>query len=269
MDVDPWDGLVGEKRTFTVTPNRTGVVSYVYKVGDEAEKQLPANADGSLTFEYTPTRKGDFIVRVASLNAAGVRSGWGETEILAEAPAPEVTSNDYKYEPGGAPGQAGTFTFSSPRLPVVSYKYNFDDEPWQTTTGTQVQWTPKKPGHHYLHVRGVTADGEETDERSYLFQVKPALPTVTSPQFPDGGPVTARPGEPIEFVVTPTLPGSHEVLWSISWGQTQVAPVGEDGKARFTHTVSSSSSFYLTVSSRTPDGVVSGTVERSYFVPQQ
>ncbi|MEU3644153.1 hypothetical protein AB0E59_12325 [Lentzea sp. NPDC034063] len=269
VDTSPWSGLVGEKRTITVSPARDGVVSYVYRIGDDPEQQLPAAPDGTLTFEYTPTVKGTFDVLVASVNAAGVRSGWGESAIDAEAPAPVVTSTDYRYEPGGAPGQSGTFTFSSPRLPVVSYKYRFGDEPWQTTTGTQVQWAPKKPGYHYLHVRGVTDTGVESDDQSYVFQVKPALPTLTSPQFPDGGPVTARPNVPIEYVVTPALPGSHEVLWYIAFNTPQVVPVGADGKARFTVTMPSSGTFYLTVSSRTPEGVVSGNLERSYSVPQQ
>ncbi|GAA3642107.1 hypothetical protein C8D88_103444 [Lentzea atacamensis] len=267
METDPWDGLVGQKRTITVTPNRDGVVSYVYKIGEDPEKQLPATADGSLTFEYTPTTVGYHDVLVASLDAAGVRSGWGDSTVAAEAPAPDVTSSDYKYEPGGAPGQTGTFTFSSPRIPVVSYKYRFNDEQWQTTTGTQVQWAPKRPGYHYLYVRGVTAEGVETDERSYMFQVKPLPPTVTSPQYPDGGPISARPGQPIEFVVTPALPGSHEVLWYIAFNTPQVVPVGADGKARFTCT--SGGSFELTVSSRTPDGIVSGDVRRTCQVPQQ
>ena len=265
VDVDPWDGIVGQKRTITVEPNRDGVVSYVYKIGDDPERQLPAAADGSLTFEHTPTAKGDFEVLVASINAAGVRSGWGDSAIVAETPPPVVTSNDYKYEPAGAPGTPGTFTFSSPRIPVVSYKYRFDNEPWQDTTATQIQWAPKKPGYHYLNVRGVTSSGVETDEQSYMFQVKPLPPTVTSPQFPDGGPVTARPGQPVEFVVTPALPGSTEVLWAISFGTPTVVPVGEDGKARFTYTPAGS--FELTVSSRTPEGTVSGDVKRTYSVP--
>lgn len=267
VETDPWDGIVGQKRTITVTSDRDNVVSYVYKIGDDQEKQLPAAADGSLTFEYTPTVPGFFDVLVASVDVAGVRSGWGDSAIMADAPAPDVTSNDYRYEPGGAPGQTGTFTFSSPRLPVVSYEYMFNDEPWQSTTGTQVQWTPKKPGYHHLSVRGVTESGIRTDERYYMFQVKPAPPVVTSPQYPDGGPVSARPGQPIEFVVTPTLPGSHEVLWYISFNTPQVVPVGEDGKARFTYTPAGA--FELTVSSRTPDGVVSGEVRRTYQVPQQ
>ena len=74
---------------------------------------------------------------------------------------------------------------------------------------------------------------------------------------------------PIEFVVTPALPGSHEVLWYVAFNTPQVVPVGADGKARFTVTMPSSGTFYLTVSSRTPDGVVSGNLERSYSVPQQ
>lgn len=261
VEVDPWDGLVGEKRTVTVTPNRSGVTSYVYKVGDEPEKSLPANAGGSFTFEFTPAAKGDFVVRVASVNAAGVRSGWGEGEFLAEAPAPTITSDRQE----GTPGQVVTFTFSSPRLPVTSYRYQFFGEPVQTTTGTQVQLTPKKPGTHYLSVWGVTENGVESDEERFTLPVKSLPPTVTSPQFPDGGPVTARPGEPVEFVVTPALPGSHEVLWQISFNQPQVVPVGEDGKARFTYTPAGS--FQLTVSSRTPEGVESGGVQRTYTVP--
>jgi len=115
-------------------------------------------------------------------------------------------------------------------------------------------------------VRGVTESGLETDEQSYMFQVKPLPPTVTSPQYPDGGPIGARPGQPVEFVVTPALAGSREVLWNIAFNQPQVVPVGEDGKARFTVTLSSSGE--LTVSSRTPDGTVSGEVRRTYQVPQ-
>ncbi|WP_189252817.1 hypothetical protein [Lentzea flava] len=266
VEVSPWSGVVGQKRTITATPWRENVVSYVYKVGSGAEQQAPAAEDGSLTFEYTPTTKGRHKVLVASVNAAGIRSGWGEASLSASTPAPDVTSNDYRYEPAGAPGQAGTFTFSSPQIPVVSYRYRFDDEPWQTTTATQIQWAPRNPGHHYLYVRGVTESGLETDERSYLFQVKPLPPTVTSPQYPDGGPITARPGQPVEFVVTPALPGSHEVLWYISFNTPQVVPVGEDGKARFTYTPAGA--FEMTVSSRTPDGIVSGEVRRTYQVPQ-
>ncbi|MGW4212075.1 hypothetical protein ACWEIJ_29050 [Lentzea sp. NPDC004789] len=271
VETDPWDGVVNQKRTITVTPNRRGVVSYVYKIGDDPEKQLPAAEDGTLTFEYTPTTKGYHDVLVASVNAAGVRSGRGESTINAEAPAPAVTSAEYpEYQQGGAPGVTGTFTFSSPRLPVVSYRYRFDQGPEQTTTGTQFQWTPTKPGYYYLYVRGVTDNGIETDEQLYMFQVKPLPPVVTSPQFPDGGPVTARPNVPIEFVVTPALAGSHEVLWSIAHGNPpNVVPVGEDGKARFTYTVPGSYSFELTVSSRTPDGLESGSVTRTYFVPPQ
>lgn len=267
VETDPWDGVVNEKRTITVTPNRRGVVSYVYRIGEDPEKQLPAAQDGSLTFEYTPTTAGYVDVLVASINAAGVRSGWGDSGINAEAPAPTVTSAEYpEYRESGAPGLPGTFTFSSPLLPVVSYRYRFGNEPEQTTTGSQFQWTPKKPGYHYLYVRGVTDNGIETNERSYSFQVKPLPPTVVSPQFPEGGPPTARPGEPVEFVVTPALPGSHEVLWGIASGNpTNVAPVGEDGKARFTYTPAGS--FQLTVSSRTPDGLDSGSITRTYQVP--
>lgn len=100
-----------------------------------------------------------------------------------------------------------------------------------------------------------------------MFQVKPLPPTATSLQYRDGGPVAARPGQPVAFVVTPALPGSHEVLWSISYNPPHVVPAGEDGKARFSYPPAGASE--LTVSSRTPDGVAPGDVRRTYQVPQQ
>ncbi|WP_447003517.1 hypothetical protein ACRAKI_28175 [Saccharothrix isguenensis] len=270
VDVDVWAGLVGQKRVFTVTPNRTGVVSYVYRIGDEPEVSVPAEADGSLTFEHTPTAPGYFDVLVASVNGAGVRSGWGESALVADAPAPTVTSVEYPgYPEGGGPGVTGTFTFSSPQLPVVSYRYVFTDEAEQAIEagagGTaSVQWTPAKPGWYTLRVSGVTATGVGTEETYFSFRVKALPPMVTSPQFPDGGPSTARVGQPVEFTVTPALPGSHEVLWSAAYNQAQVLPVGPDGKVTFTYTPTGP--FYLTVSSRTPEGAVSGDVSRSYHV---
>ncbi|WP_156076934.1 hypothetical protein [Saccharothrix sp. NRRL B-16314] len=270
VDVDPWWGVVGEKRVFTVSPNRTGVVSYVYRIGGEPEVSVPAAPDGSLTFEYTPTVAGEVTVLVASVNGAGIRSGWGESGVYADAPAPTVTSAEYPgYPEGGGPGVTGTFTFSSPYLPVVSYRYAFAGGAEQAVPagdeGTaSVQWTPTNPGFHSVRVRGVTATGVETDEAYFSFRVKAFPPAVTSPQFPDGGPSTAKVGQPVEFTVTPALPGSHEVLWSIAFTPPQVVPVGPDGKATFTYTPLGS--FQLTVSSRTPGGAVSGDVTRSYYV---
>ncbi|WP_158844062.1 hypothetical protein [Saccharothrix deserti] len=64
--------------------------------------------------------------------------------------------------------------------------------------------------------------------------------------------------------MTPAVPGSHEVLWYIAGNAPQVVPVGPDGKATLTCTPLGA--FELTVSSRTPEGVVSGEVRRTYQV---
>ncbi|WNV88947.1 hypothetical protein [Umezawaea sp. Da 62-37] len=269
VDVDVWSGLVGQKRVFTVTPDRTGVVSYAYRIGEEPEVSAPAAADGTLTFEYTPVTAGWFDVRVASVNGAGFRSGWTEMSIESEAPAPTVTSAGYaEYRESGGPGVTGTFAFSSPRLPVVSYRYSFAGEAERTVTGVtaEVQWAPRAPGDFYLRVSGVTAAGVVTDEKSYNIRVGKLPPVVTSPQFPADGPSTAKAGQPIELVVTPSLPGSHEVLWAIASNPPQVAPVGPDGRAGFTFTSPWTGAFELTASSRTPDGIVSGGVTRRYDV---
>jgi hypothetical protein len=147
----------------------------------------PAAPDGSPAFEYTPTVPGEVTVLVASVNGAGIRSGWGESGVFAEAPAPTVTSAEYPgYPESGGPGVTGAFTFSSPYLPVVSYRYGFDNGAEQTVPagdeGTaSVRWTPASPGFHSLKVRGVTATGLLTDEAYFSFQVK-ALPPTVVPQ---------------------------------------------------------------------------------------
>ncbi|MEU7526389.1 hypothetical protein AB0A74_11675 [Saccharothrix sp. NPDC042600] len=264
------DRVVVQARTFRTRPG--GITAYVFQVRDGDEVTVPVGADGVAHYEYAVTAPGFHLARAASVNAAGVRSGWGEDYFDATAPAPTVTSAQY---PGGAetggPGVAGAFTFTSAGVPVAAFRYRFSGGGEQTVAagpdGTAaVRWTPRAPGHGGVQVVGVSAAGWTTESAYHGFVVKALPPTVTSPQYPDGGPATGRVGEPVEFVVTPNLPGSHEVLWSIGYGAERVAPVGADGTARFTHTPQSQGQLVVVVSSRTPDGTVSGQGSRIFYV---
>ncbi|WP_440901496.1 hypothetical protein, partial [Actinosynnema sp.] len=268
----PWSGLVGEKRVITFEPwSRDDVVSYAYRIGDGPEQFVPAGADGTATVEHTPTAKGTFAIRAVSINSAGYRSGVANSRLRAEAPAPTVTSATYPggYDNGG-PGVEGVFTLSSPQLPVVSYRYSFNGGQERTVPagpdGTAViRWAPPKPDHHSLSVVGVTASGVVTDSRSHSFRVRKLPPTVTSPQFPEGGTPTARVGEPIRFVVTPALAGSTEVLWRDRDSDPgTVVPVGPEGTAVF-DLVPTSSYFRMSFWSRKADGTLSGELLRTYW----
>ncbi|MFI9812754.1 RHS repeat domain-containing protein [Saccharothrix variisporea] len=273
--VDRYDLVVGEKVVVVAEPfyEREGVHAYVFQVGDEPEVVVPVGADGSARYEYTTTRTGFHRVRAASLNRSSVRSGWGEDYFTVTAPGPVVSSTDYPSgRESGGPGVPGTFTFApSPRLPVAEYRYEFSDgQQGKVPAGpdgrVSVRWTPKAPGFQWVRVTGVTATGVETERGSYSFPVKSSPPTLTSPQYPEGGPSTGRVGQPIEFVATPNVAGSHEVVWSARFGAEQVVPVGADGTARFTYTPTSQGNLDIAVSSRTPDGTVSGTGYRSFYV---
>ncbi|XVV06303.1 hypothetical protein ACQPW3_13305 [Actinosynnema sp. CA-248983] len=273
--VDRWNPAVGDRVVVTASPwyDRPGVVAYVFQVGDGEEVTVPVDANGEARYEHTVTAPGYHRVRAASVNAAGIRSGWGEDYFEATAPTPTVTSAEY---PGGAetggPGVEGSFTFSSPRVPVAAFRYRFSGGEEQTVAagpdGTAtVRWTPKSPGGHGVQVVGVSASGWTTDTKYHSFAVKALPPTLTSPQYPEGGPSTGKVGQPIEFVATPNVAGSHEVVWrDINSSAEQVVPVGADGTARFTHTPQFPGNLVIVLFSRTPDGTVSGTAYQGFSV---
>lgn len=266
----PWRGTVDQKRVITFQPGfRNNVVSYAYRIGDGPEQVVPAAADGTATVEHTPTVKGTTRIRAVSVNSSGVRSGVGDGRLLSEAPSPTVTSAEYPGgDDNGGPGVEGVFILSSPQLPVVSYRYSFNGGQERTVPagpdGTAViRWAPPKPDHHSLSVVGVTASGVVTDSRSHSFRVRKLPPTVTSPQFPEGGTPTARVGEPIRFVVTPALAGSTEVLWRDRDSDPgTVVPVGPDGTA-VVDLVPTSSYFRMSFWSRKADGTLSGELLRT------
>ncbi|ONI91555.1 hypothetical protein ALI22I_07960 [Saccharothrix sp. ALI-22-I] len=273
VTTDAYEPAVGDRVVVTATPwrDRPDVVAYVFQVREGAEVTVPVDANGGATYEYTVVAPGFHLARAASVNGAGIRSGWGEDWFDATAPAPTATSTDYPTgQEAGGPGVEGSFTFSSPHLPVASFRYRFNGGEEHTVAagpdGTAtVRWTPKAPGPAGLRVVGVSASGFDTEPRYHSFAVKALPPTLTSPQYPEGGPSTGKVGEPIEFVATPNVAGSHEVVWSVGFGEF-VASVGPDGKARFTHVPQSQGNLVVQVSSRTPDGTVSGTAYKGFYV---
>jgi hypothetical protein len=160
---------------------------------------------------------------------------------------------------------------SSPLPGVAEYRYSFGDEPVRTVAanpdGTaSFGYTPTKSGWVYLRVRAASGTGLVSEEKTHAFQVKAFEPVITSPQYPPDGSVGGRVGEPIEFTFTAALPGATEFVYRLNLGPDTVVPVSPNGTATITYTPTSSNTLALEVFSRTPEGFVSGTLDRTYAV---
>ncbi|MEO6082018.1 MAG: hypothetical protein ABIQ18_02840 [Umezawaea sp.] len=272
VSVDPWEGVIGQERTFTFTARMPDTVSFTYRIDSGPETTVSPSTDGTAEVAFTPTEAGWFNMYVFTTNRDGVRSGTGWETLAVDGAAPTVTSAEYReWAQSGGPGVPGTFTVSSTLPGVVEYRYSFDGEPERTVAsnpnGTaSFARTPTKPGWSLLSVRAVSGTGLVSSERTYQFQVKAFEPVITSPQYPADGSVGARVGEPIEFTFTAALRGSTEIVYRLNLGPDTVVPVGPDGTATITYTPTGTNSLRLEVFSRTPEGFVSGTLDRTFAV---
>ncbi|WP_405115510.1 IPT/TIG domain-containing protein [Micromonospora sp. NBC_01405] len=177
--------VLGSTATFTARTEMANVAEYEVLLNhDPATRQvLPAAADGTVTFQYTLTKRGYTAVTVVARNAAGVRTGEGGVS-WSVTDSPVVVSTDFPSSGSGriAPG---TFTFK-PRQPgAVKYAYRVsgaeDTVAAAAADGTAtITWTPPDSGYHTLYVRSLTTEGVESLQTSYSFYVAPDPLTVTS-----------------------------------------------------------------------------------------
>jgi hypothetical protein len=54
--MDPWDGVIGQERTFTFTALMSDAASFTYRIGDGPETTVPASAGGTAQAKFTPIR---------------------------------------------------------------------------------------------------------------------------------------------------------------------------------------------------------------------
>ncbi|MBM7086634.1 IPT/TIG domain-containing protein [Micromonospora humidisoli] len=176
--------VLGSTASFTARTEMANATEYeVLLNGDPATRQvLPAEADGTVAFRYTLTRRGYTYVTVVARNAAGVRTGEGGTS-WSVTDSPVVVSTDFPSSGSGriAPG---TFTFT-PRQPgAVKYVYQVGGTENTVTAAADgtatITWTPPDSGYHTLYVRSRTADGVDSLQSLYSFYVAPDPLTVTS-----------------------------------------------------------------------------------------
>lgn len=180
--------VVGTTATITARTEMANVKEYeaVLNNDDKTKQVVPAAADGSATFRFTPTKAQYTHVTVVARNAAGVHTAEGSTS-WSVTDGPAVTSSDFPAS-GSGRMRAGTFTFKAQQDGAAKFVYTIDGTDrfrvelpvGADGTATTEPWTPEISGSYTLHVTSVTASGKKSSETYHHFTVAADPVTVTS-----------------------------------------------------------------------------------------
>ena len=185
-------GLVGVNMpiTFHARSTMPGITEYVAQLNTDpvARQSVPPGPDGSATFQFSVTKRGQRHVTVYAVNADGVQSAsgrvvWNPTDspLITSAEFPENTAS--RMEPG-------TFTITPRQGDTTAYEYAFNGVPGTLPanadgTGT-LHWTPPAAGDWVLTVRSVSGTGiRSQQQRTHAFttEVRPTTVDEFWPQF--------------------------------------------------------------------------------------
>lgn len=197
LDDNP-DGGVGEPRTVTLSSAVPEVVSYTYRLNDEAAVTVPAGSDQKATITVTPDRPGVNLLHVTSRTSTGVVSAEIEARLTVPVPTtpPTITSPDFPGD-GTAPplvGQEVTFVFQ-PSMPGVT-EYDWSTDFWDTkhtvtagpdgTATLHLTLTQQYP-YFELFVRSRTAAGVDSGAAYGGWELTSHAPAVESADYPQYG----------------------------------------------------------------------------------
>lgn len=169
--------LVGHAGTVTFSPHGGQITGYRYTMPDGVERTIDAAADGTATFDYTPAYGGNLPIDVTGLRADGTVTTTCRCVLYVSRPEVYLsTSWAGDWNPVGAAGEPGTFTFSTDLGEITTdYLWQVDDGPVTTTprtgTYTTVSWTPDQVKQYRLTVRARYTDGTLSPLSSLLFGV--------------------------------------------------------------------------------------------------
>ncbi|MEV6876128.1 hypothetical protein [Amycolatopsis sp. NPDC051128] len=250
---------IGSATTFQLTPRLAGTTSYTYWFTDYQDAPIgdpvtvPARADGTGSFTWTPPKPGSVSLRVRSTDAAGVRSEVRYLSLLVDGAAPYVTRT------GGAdaPGQPGTFTFRSSMKDTAEFVYWPSTDPAHKLTvparpdGTaEVTWTPTEAGNVWFTAQARNTAGVLSAEGSTFFTVYDS-PVVTSADFVRWPAGPMRPGT---FQLSSRMAGTVAFEFAVDSYTTTDVPAGPDGKATAAYTPTTSGYHTVYVRARAADG---------------
>ncbi|MCP2325802.1 hypothetical protein HDA40_004309 [Hamadaea flava] len=154
-------GTIGR---FELTPTASNVVEYVYQFSYEAERVIPARADGSAAIDWAPTAAGWYHLTVRSRSTSGQLSDATEYAFEVDPRAPVITSPDCAYPTTVSPGQLCTFVLTNQLDGGADFVYQFEGADQQAAVigpdGTAtITWTATDGYYHSLTVRSRTTAG--------------------------------------------------------------------------------------------------------------
>jgi hypothetical protein len=263
------NGGPGVTGSFYLSTQVADVTEFVYQFNDGPE-QVVAAQFGTAVVDFTPTIGGRQVLKVRSRTGAGAESPVFSYPFLVYS-APLVNSAEYpENAASGRPGVTGTFTFT-PQLPgVVAYRFDFGDEERTVQAaaadGTaSITWNPPHAGSFYLRVYGVTADGTQSDTRTYSFSVRDPNPRIESylynPWSPAGGV-----GVPGNFQFVSELSDTVDFRYQLNGGPEQTATLVYPGVANLAIAPDRAGEHVLSVRSRSATGELSQPVEFTFLV---
>lgn len=261
---------VGVPMEFWFGTGMSDVTDFVYQFDGEAEQTVAAES-GSARITWTPQRAGDRQVTVRSRYASGELSP-ANVWSFSIWTGPVVRSTAYdSNSTDGRIGKAATFTFA-PGLPGVErYTYQFEDGIERTVdaaadgTGS-VTYTPTTAGYQTLTVTSRSADGTESQARTYEFIVKDDKVSV----YGYYDPWSARGGIGVPGTMhfyTALFPDVVEYVYQVNDGPEQTLTASTDGTdTSFMFTPDRNGTNTLTVRQRLRDGTLSPATVYTFLV---
>lgn len=245
-------GGIGVPGNLLLEARRDGAIEFEYRLDGGEPRTVPVDANGQAVVTIVPERGGEHTFSVRSRTAAGV---WGATRTHEfEVDTAPIVLHDW-YVTVGDP----TVLTFRPGMPgVVAYEYwhrGPDGDPEIITVpagpdGTaQVEIVFTTGLDAYLTVRSRTADGTTSREAGVYLSVDYGNPSLTHSG-------SGKPGEPLAFTATTTMPAVTEYRWWIGSDEENAQAVAPraDGSAAFDWTPTEDGTYVVRVQATNATG---------------
>jgi hypothetical protein len=252
----PAQPVLGDQGTFTFTPHTTGVVAYLYDLGDEGQKRVEAAADGTATLSWTAANPGYFAISVMSVTADGTRSAASYDQFYVADTRPAIYSEAGTCCPVRDGVGVPLNVWISSELPdVTHFVYSFDGGPEQTTTegsSVYVTVTPTHVGDSTFTARAVLADGTLSPPATITMYI------INAPLVTNAGPYGEQAvlGRESTLTFKPATPDvvSYRYYWDYDPDTAQTADAAANGSATVTWTTSTTGTRILNAVAVSRDG---------------